>query len=312
MLPITPMKTTAELMRRCTLCPRECGADRFKGRGFCGEGATVRIARAELHGWEEPCISGEGGSGTVFFTGCVLGCCFCQNYRISQQGLGFELTTRQLADTFLMLRDRGAENINLVTPTHFTPQIIEALDMVRDRLGIPVVFNCGGYEKPETLEMLRGYVDVFLPDMKYKSQSLSGELSKAPDYFERCMAALVKMQELTGPPLFDERGMLQKGTLVRHLVLPGGRHDSIELIRALRERFAPEDILISLMAQFTPVYKAEEHERLKRRVTTFEYSTVLDEVEAAGFEGFLQERTSAREDFIPEFYDHLYYHLPNT
>ena len=303
---------TAEIMRRCTLCPRECGADRFNGRGFCGEGAEVRIARAELHRWEEPCISGERGSGTVFFTGCVLGCCFCQNYRISQQGLGFALSVRQLADTFLMLRDKGAENINLVTPTHFTPQIIEALDLVKGELGIPVVFNCGGYEKPETLELLRGYVDVFLPDVKYLSAELSGELSKARDYFERCMAAVVKMQEITGRPQFDERGMLVRGTMLRHLVLPGGRHDSIALIRALRERFSPEDVLLSVMAQFTPVYKAQEHERLKRRITTFEYRTVLEEVEAAGFDGYIQERTAACEDFIPEFYDHLYYDLPNT
>lgn len=303
------MIDTARIMRRCTLCPRECGADRFNGRGFCGEGADVRIARAELHQWEEPCISGTGGSGTVFFTGCVLKCCFCQNYRVSQQGLGFALSTRQLADTFLRLADMGAENINLVTATHFTPQMIEALDLVRHRLGIPVVFNCGGYEKPETLELLRGYVDVFLPDMKYKSAELSAELSKAGDYFERCMPAIEKMFELTGRPQLDSRGMLTSGTLVRHLVLPGCRHDSIALIRALRERFAPEDIMLSIMAQFTPVYKAREHKLLSRRITTFEYKTVISEAEAAGFEGYIQERGSAEEDFIPEFYGELYYEL---
>ena len=159
------------MMRRCTLCPRECGADRFNSRGFCGEGADVRIARASLHKWEEPCISGKNGAGTVFFTGCVLRCSFCQNYEISQLGKGFVLTKQQRADTFLMLADMGAENIDLVTPTHFTPQIIEALDLVKHRLKIPVVFNCGGYEKPGTLEMLRGYVDVSCRTSNTKAQS---------------------------------------------------------------------------------------------------------------------------------------------
>ncbi len=296
---------------RCTLCPRECGADRFKGRGFCGEGADIRIARAELHRWEEPCLSPEGRSGAVFFTGCQLGCVYCQNYELSAQHKGFELTPRQLAETFLMLKEKGAENIDLVTPTHFVPGIIEALDTVKNELGLPVIYNCGGYEKPETLELLRGYADIFLPDMKYFSSELSGRLSRAEDYFTVAVRALEKMLEIAGRPRYDGQGRLTGGVMVRHLILPGQRHDSIELIRRLRQRFQPEDFLFSLMSQFTPVHLSEQY-GLDRRVTTFEYKTVLKELEAAGFDGYVQERSSAGEDYIPRFYEHLYYDLPNT
>lgn len=300
-----------ELYTRCTLCPRECGADRYSGKGFCVEGARVRIARAELHFWEEPCLSLKGGSGTVFFSGCSLRCGFCQNYPVSAENIGFELTDRQLADTFLRLRDMGAENIDLVTPTHFVPSIINALDMVGPQLGIPVIYNCGGYEKPETLELLRGYVDIFLPDLKYKSPELSQKYSRAEDYFEYSAASLHKMTELAGKPRYDKEGRLVGGVIVRHLVLPGCRHDSIELVKWLSENFKPDEILVSLMSQFTPVYKSKEL-GLSRRTVTFEYNSVLKELEKAGFDGFVQERTSAKEDYIPEFYDHLYYDLPNT
>ncbi|MBR1383134.1 MAG: radical SAM protein [Ruminococcus sp.] len=297
--------------KRCTLCPRECGTDRYMTTGFCGEGAAIRIARAELHFWEEPCLSLKGGSGAVFFSGCNLRCGFCQNYSISSGHKGFELTERQLADTFLRLQDMGAENIDLVTPTHFVPGIIEALDLVKDKLDIPIIYNCGGYEKPETLEMLRGYVDIFLPDLKYYSSELSFKLSKASDYFEHSFSAIRKMFEITGKPSYDSEGRLKRGVIVRHLVLPGQRKDSLELVSRLKEAFSPDEILISLMSQFTPVYKSAEL-GLNRRVTTFEYNSVLKAVEEASFDGFFQERSSACEEYIPEFFDHLYYDLPNT
>ena len=300
-----------DIYSRCTLCPRECGVDRYNGRGFCGEGAEVRIARAELHKWEEPCLSPEGRSGTVFFSGCQLGCVFCQNYQLSAEHMGFPLSERQLADTFLRLRDMGAENIDLVTPTHFVPSIIKALDMVKGDLGLPVIYNCGGYERPETLELLRGYVDIFLPDMKYMDSGLSERLSHAPDYFSRFGESLNKMLEIAGKPRYDENGRLLGGVVVRHLVLPGCRHDSAALIKWLGENFAPDSLLVSLMSQFTPVYKAAEY-GLGRRTVTFEYEFAVRELQKTGFDGFIQERSSAEVEYIPVFYDHLYYDLSNT
>ncbi|MBR6044660.1 MAG: radical SAM protein [Ruminococcus sp.] len=305
------MKHLNELYRHCTLCPRECGADRYNAKGYCGEGAAVRIARAELHFWEEPCLSLKGGSGTVFFSGCNLGCCYCQNHQISAGHMGFELTVRQLADTFLRLRDKGAENIDLVTPTHFVPSIIEALDLLGDSLRLPVIYNCGGYEKPETLELLRGYVDIFLPDMKYFDSSLSLKLSGAGDYFEKSLASLHKMTDIAGKPRYDSDGKLIGGVIVRHLVLPHYRKDSIAIIKRLAQEFAPDEILISLMSQFTPEFRAAEN-GLDRRTTTFEYKSVLEAVEKAGFDGFIQDRDSAQSEYIPEFFDHLYFNLPNT
>ena len=289
-------------MKRCTLCPRECGADRNTGHGFCGEGRTARIARAALHMWEEPCISGTGGSGTVFFSGCTLRCVFCQNHEISHEGKGFAVTEGQLAGCFLRLKEQGAHNINLVNPTHFVPQILAALDMCGD-IGIPVVYNTGGYEKPETLEMLRGRVSVFLPDLKYFDSALSKKYSSAADYYDRAVAAIGKMYDIAGKPVFDGDGIMQRGVIVRHLILPNSRKDSIALIEKLAERFAPDEIMVSLMAQYTPVYRASEFPEISRRLSGFEYKTVAEALERAGFDGFMQERGSADEGFIPEFYD---------
>lgn len=296
-----------KLLENCRLCPRECGVDRYKKAGFCGEGSAVRIARAELHFWEEPCISGKNGSGTVFFSGCNLKCCFCQNYEISAENKGFELTQQQLADTFLMLKDRGAENINLFSPTHFVPQIIDALELCRDKLDIPVVYNCGGYEKPETLRLLKDHVDIFLPDLKYYSSEISLKYSRAENYFERCREALQVMTEIAGKPVFDDKGMMKSGVIVRHLILPTCRHDSIKLINWLGENFSPDMLLVSLMCQYTPVYKAKDFPEIDRRTTTFEYKSVMRELEKFGFDGFVQQKSSAQEKYIPEFYDKKYY-----
>ena len=294
-------------LTECRLCPRKCGVNRYKEKGFCGESATVRISRAELHFWEEPCISGKNGSGTVFFSGCPLKCCFCQNHEISAEGKGFEISIPELADTFLMLQDKGAENINLVTPTHFVPQILQALTLVEKELEIPVVYNCGGYENIETLEMLRGKVQIFLPDLKYFSGEISGRYSKAENYFETASKAIKKMTEITGKPVFDSDGMLKSGVIVRHLVLPGCRHDSIKLIEWLSENFEKDEIILSLMSQYTPVFKASEFRDLNRKTSTFEYNSVMSVVESSGFDGYFQQKSSAKDTYIPQFYNKKYY-----
>lgn len=298
---------TENVLKECKLCPRECGIDRFKQKGFCGETEKVRIARADLHYWEEPCISGESGSGTVFFSGCCLKCCFCQNYEISAEGKGFELTAEELADTFIMLRDKGAVNINLVNPTHFVPQIIDALDMAGDKLDIPVAYNCGGYEKLQTLHMLGDRVKIFLPDLKYFDSKISKKYSFAENYFEKAVNAIREMVNIAGKPVFDERGSLKSGVIVRHLVLPNNRRDSIKLMEILSDNFSTDEILISIMSQYTPVYKAFDFKELSRKTSTFEYNKVMEAVEKTGFEGYFQQKTSASEKFIPEFYDKKYY-----
>ena len=297
-----------ELLKSCKLCPRKCGAERVAGKlGFCRAGAEIKIARADLHMWEEPPISGTNGSGTVFFSGCNLQCCFCQNHEISAEGKGFVLTAKELADTFLMLQDSGAHNINLVTAAPYVPQIIEALDIAGDKLNIPIVYNSGGYENIETLEMLRGYVDIFLPDLKYYSGELSSDYSGAFDYFGCASRSLIKMHELVGSLKFDENGIMKRGVIVRHLVLPSCRHDSAKIIGWLADNFTPNEILISLMSQYTPMYKAKDIKALSRRTSTFEYEYVCRLVEGCGFDGFFQQRSAAEDKYVPEFFDKKYY-----
>ena len=290
---------------QCTLCPRKCRADRDNGeRGFCGETAQLTAARASLHLWEEPCISGTRGSGAVFFSGCVLRCVFCQNYDISSRGVGKPITVERLCGIFLELQAQGAHNINLVNPTHFTPQVIRALETAKRRgLSLPVVWNSGGYELPETLRLLEGLVDVYLPDVKYYSDELARRLSSAPDYFETAMAALDEMLRQTGAPVFSPEGLLLKGVVVRHLVLPWEYRDSIEVITRLGRRFGGK-ILFSLMSQYTPFGRVKTDpafSRMNRRITTFEYQKALDAALEAGLTGYLQEQSSAKEEYTPEF-----------
>ena len=298
---------TDQIMKHCTLCPRNCGVDRTKNTGVCGQTDRVRIARADLHMWEEPCLGGEGGSGTVFFSGCSLKCCFCQNYEISAMNKGFEISVRELADTFLYLQRKGAQNIDLVSPTHFVPQIVDALDMIGDELRIPVVYNCGGYESTSTLKLLGDRVKIFLPDLKYFDSAISREYSGASDYFSVAMAAIREMVNIAGKPKFDETGLMKSGVIVRHLVLPNHRHDSIRLMQELGKAFGKDELLVSIMSQFVPVHKAFEHQKLSRRTSTFEYKSVVDEVCRQGFDGFFQQRSSASEEFIPAFYDKKYF-----
>jgi putative pyruvate formate lyase activating enzyme len=297
---------TNDILSHCTLCPRECGVNRHEKAGFCGETDSVRIARADLHMWEEPCISGDCGSGTVFFSGCNLKCCFCQNYEISHLGKGFALSTEELADVFLRMQNLGAHNVNLVNPTHFVPQIIEALDIVGERLKIPIVYNSSGYEKPETLDLLKGRVQIFLPDLKYFSSEFSQKYSSADDYFEWAMASIRKMADIVGEPKI-ENGIMKSGVIVRHMILPNHRHDSLSLIDALCKSFDKNEIMVSLMSQYTPVFKANEFSEINRRLSTFEYKSVAQALEDSGFDGYMQEKASASEEFIPTFYCRKYF-----
>lgn len=289
------------LLKCCTLCPRECRADREISAGICGGGLLPRAAKAYLHMWEEPCISGTRGSGTVFFSGCSLKCCFCQNYKISAEKFGKEISIDRLSEIFLELQDKGAHNINLVSPTHYVPQIISALDKCSHDLHIPVAYNSGGYEKAETLELLRGYVDIFMPDIKYFSPELSEKFSSAPDYFEYASKAVSKMIELVGKPEIDEKGIMKKGVIIRHMVLPSHRQDSETVLREIDKLFDKDSFLLSLMSQYTPFYKSSEHKEINRRISTYEYEKVAELAAELGFKGYMQERSSAKEEYTPDF-----------
>lgn len=290
---------------KCELCPRKCGIDRSVSRGFCKMGEKITAAKAMLHYWEEPCISGARGSGAVFFSGCVMRCAFCQNFDISAEKRGREISEERLAEIFLELQQQGAQNINLVNPTHFVPQIIDAITAAKSRgLRLPIVYNSGGYERVETLRSLEGLIDIYLPDVKYYSDELAGSLSQAPNYFETAMNAVAEMLRQTGAPVFDENDeTLVRGTVVRHLVLPGQYKDSVEIIKRLAERFG-ENILFSLMSQYTPfgrVKTDEEFQKFNRRITTFEYQKVLDAAISCGLRGYMQEKSSAKEEYTPNF-----------
>lgn len=292
-------------MEVCTQCPRNCKIDRSHGNvGFCGVPGELLVARAALHPWEEPFLSGTRGSGTIFFCGCNLQCVFCQNREISRGGAGQPITPDALADVMLRLRDAGAHNINLVTPSQYVLQLIPVLEKIKPTLGIPVVYNCGGYEKVEALRRLEGLVDIYLPDFKYLSSTLSKKYSGAPDYFEVALEALPEMLRQQPATVFDGDGMLLCGVVVRHLVLPGARGDSIALLTALAERFGTNAFLLSLMSQYTPEFAADcGYPELQRRLTTFEYESVLKKVEALGYEGCIQGRASASAAYTPDFYE---------
>lgn len=289
-----------DLYKKCTLCPRRCGADRTKVRGRCGQTATLYAARASLYMWEEPCISGKNGSGTVFFSGCPLGCVYCQNSDIASSRAGVPIDANRLAEIFLELQDRGAHNINLVTPTHFAPHIIRALDMASE-LKIPVLYNTSGYETVETLRMLDGYVDIYLPDFKYMDARIAEKYSCAPDYPETAKAALSEMTRQTGACEFDADGMLRRGTIVRHLVLPGYTQNSRDVIEYLYNTYG-NDIYMSIMSQYTPMPRAADYPEINRRVTDGEYDALVDFAAGIGVENaFVQEGASSSESFIPVF-----------
>lgn len=331
------------LFTSCMICSRNCGVNRSAGRtGYCGQTVMPRIARAALHFWEEPCISGTGGSGTVFFVGCSLGCIFCQNHMIAHTGTSFNLThpetsirkvtsantddipmpgteinTGDLAQIFLSLQEQGAHNINLVTPTHFVPQIIEALDLAKsDGLNLPIVYNSSCYEKVETLKRLDGLIDIYLPDMKYRSDSLSHAYANAPDYFSVATAALAEMYRQIGKPVFEnkitydtesgqalsETALMKKGVIVRHLLLPGHTNDSCHILQYLYETYG-DSVYISIMNQYTPMSQLTLPSPLNRKVTAREYNKVVDYAISLGItNAFIQDGPTASESFVPFFY----------
>ncbi|MCI6432710.1 MAG: radical SAM protein [Oliverpabstia sp.] len=297
------MKISVKENHSCTLCPRMCRVDRDSGqKGYCRMDSTVRGARAALHMWEEPCISGEKGSGAVFFSGCTLGCVFCQNRQIADGTCGKEISVERLSDIFLELQEKGAANINLVTASHFVLPVIPALEYAKSRgLKIPVVYNTGGYEKVETLRMLEGIVDVWLPDFKYMDSKLSEKYSRAKDYPEVAARALEEMVRQAGNCIFDEAGYIQKGVIVRHLILPGHTEDSKAVLQYLYETYKNK-IYISVMNQYTPLPHTADMPPLNRKVTKREYDRVLDYALSLGIEqGYFQEGETAEESFIPLF-----------
>ena len=293
-----------KIMSDCILCPRACHADRLDGgMGYCGQTADIMAARASLHYWEEPCISGTSGSGTVFFSGCNLRCVFCQNHNIALGKAGRVITPEHLVKIFLQLQEQGANNINLVTPTHFLPQIVIALQQAKNQgLSIPIVYNTGSYESPDALRHLEGLVDIYLPDLKYFSPELSAAYSHAPDYFEIACAAIAEMYRQVLDPVMDpDTGLMQRGMIVRHLLLPGQAKDSKKILRYLHETYG-DHIYISIMNQYTPLPQVADIEALNRTVTPEEYDRVLRFAERIGIEqGFRQEGSAACESFIPEF-----------
>jgi len=283
----------------CHLCPRNCGAERTetKADGFCGQPSVPVTAKAMLHLWEEPCLVGEHGAGCVFFSGCNLRCCFCQNSTISQGGVGQPITAERLRGIFRELVDRGAACLDLVTPTHFAPVILEALG--DEVWGVPVVWNCGGYEKVETLRLLEGKVQVYLPDLKYAVPTIAKQYSAAADYFEQATQAILEMFRQTGPYRM-ENGRLKQGVLIRHLMLPGELENTRRVIDWVAEHFRSGDVLFSLMSQYTPQSGAEG--KLARRVTKAEYRAAVQYMENCGVaDGFTQEHTSARAEYTPVF-----------
>ena len=297
---------TESAYKNCRLCARACGADRTVRAGRCGMTDKIMAARAALHFWEEPCLSGTRGAGTVFFSGCPLGCIFCQNRPIALGKAGREITTERLAEIFLELQEKGAHNIDLVTPTHYVPSIIEAVRTARrgprEPLTIPVVYNTASYEMPETIRSLKDTVDIWLPDLKYDEPELSDKLARAPDYFEVACRAIDEMVALAGPPVFDEEGLLKRGVIVRHLILPGHVRSSIRILRYLHETYG-DAIIVSVMNQYTPMPGVGEIlPELGRKVTRREYERVLDAALEMGLErAYYQEGGTAKESFIPAF-----------
>lgn len=292
-------------MNDCILCPRECHANRLSGEiGFCRSTAVLTAARAALHFWEEPCISGTNGSGAVFFSGCNMGCVFCQNHAIAHAKSGKEVSVKKLSDIFLNLQDKGAHNINLVTPSHFIPQILTALTTAKAHgLSIPIVYNTSAYEKPEVLRMLDGLIDIYLPDLKYCDPALSAKYSAAPDYFSVASAAIQEMVRQIGDPVFetDENSLMKRGVIVRHLLLPGCGADSRRVLRYLHTTYGSR-IYISIMNQYTPMPNMQSYPELNHTITEREYDRIINYAISIGIEnGFIQEGETASESFIPPF-----------
>ena len=291
-----------EILEQCTICPHNCKINRKNGQvGRCKSKYTVKIALYSTHNFEEPCISGKKGSGTVFFSNCNLNCVFCQNYEISQEGKGTEITINRLAEIFLEQQEKDVENINLVTPTSYVPQIIEAIKLARKQgLKLPIVYNTNGYEKVETLKMLEGYIDIYLPDFKYSDNKLAKRLSKVDNYFETTTEALKEMYRQTGKAIFDDRGIMKKGMIIRHLVLPNHILNSRRVLKWINDNM--NDVYVSIMAQYFPTYKAKEDKTLNRKLTKEEYEKIENYVYELDIEnGYMQELGEHEEEYVPKW-----------
>ncbi len=288
-------------LNECMLCPRECGINRHEKAGACGTNNIIKIAKVMLHQWEEPPISGLNGSGAIFFSGCPLKCVYCQNKEISHGAVGKEYSVPELASIMLELQEKGAHNINLVTPTHFSEQIIESLSMIKKRLKIPVVYNTSGYEKPEIIKKIADHVSVFLVDVKYFSPELSEKYSKCKDYYSYAKSSFKEMLLAKPKCVFDENGIMTEGVILRHLILPSCRQDSIAILEDIKKSFDISSFKLSLMSQYTPDFYTGELKELKRRLTSFEYESVLSRAIELGYDGFFQERSSATSDYTPKF-----------
>lgn len=292
-----------EELRNCMLCPRNCSIDRTANKaGFCKIGSKVTLARVSLHHWEEPCLSGKNGSGTVFFSGCNLKCVFCQNNTISHKGVGMEISIERLSEIFIEQQSKGAHNINLVTPTHFVPQIIEAIKIARNKgLILPIVYNCSGYENIETLKALKGYIDIYLPDLKYYNDKYSIKYSNAPNYFAITSKAIEEMYNQVGKAVFDTDGMMKKGVIIRHLMLPGLLFDSKKIIDYIYNTFG-DNVYISLMNQYTPINNLEKYPEINKPLNPKHYESLIDYCLSLGIKNaFIQEEGTVSESFIPEF-----------
>lgn len=291
------------LYENCRLCPRNCSIDRTGGKiGFCGESSTIKAALASVHNWEEPPISGTKGSGTIFFTGCNLKCVFCQNYSISSEHSGKEISVERLSEIMLEQQARDVHNINLVTAVHFVPSVIKAVEKARQNgLTIPIVYNSSGYEKADTIKMLEGTVNIYLPDIKYFSSKLSAKYSSAPDYFEYASATVKEMHRQCGNVIFDENGIMQKGIIIRHLILPSCKTDSFKILDWIRDNLGNETY-VSLLNQYTPVYNAAKYKEINRRLMSIEYTRVIEHFFEIGLKnGYMQERSSANSSYTPIF-----------
>lgn len=291
-----------KLLEKCAICPHNCGINRLNNQiGRCKSKATVKVALYSTHNFEEPCISGKKGSGTVFFSNCNMNCVFCQNYEISQQGKGKEISIEELADIFIKQQEKNVENINLVTPTSYVPQIIEAIKISRGNgLKLPIVYNTNGYEKVETLKMLDGYVDIYLPDFKYSDNELGKRLSKVENYFEIATEALKEMYRQTGKAVFNDEGIMQRGMIIRHLVLPNHILNSRKVLKWVNENM--HDVYVSVMAQYFPTYKAKEIDDINRKLTKEEYEQIENYLYRLDLEnGYIQELGEHEEEYVPKW-----------
>ena len=290
-------------LKECRLCPHQCKVNRLTGQlGRCHCSDKIEIAFVSLHKYEEPCISGKNGSGTIFFSHCNLKCCYCQNYKISQMGKGKEITITELAQIMMRQQENKAHNINLVTGTMYVPQIREAIKIAKKQgLSIPIIYNTNAYERKETIQMLEGYIDVYLPDMKYYSEKMAVEYSKAPQYFKYASIAIKEMEKQVGEPKFDQHGMIQKGVMVRHLVLPNHILNTKHILKWLKKNLKPETY-INIMAQYFPTYQAFQYPKLNRKLTKKEYQQIENDISILQLEnGYMQELGEHEEEYVPNF-----------